>query len=135
MNFISKIINEVPEKAVIYFCIGLAFFLGSLPFSMAILGMRLGSFNFKNNDTEINLEGKKLTQIHSEKIQKLEEQNRTKDQYIDELVQVAKQKKVDQVLKPQIENIEQAVVEGEIRLDDVSDSQQELNNFVETAIE
>ncbi|MDJ0591974.1 MAG: hypothetical protein QNJ72_18620 [Pleurocapsa sp. MO_226.B13] len=131
---IVNIINLLPKQ----FWFILAGFLGvssaTTPIAIAYLIVNSGSIEYKTGETEINLKGKRLTNVNEEKTKKLEQQLERQNQIIQELAEAAKNKKVDGKLKPQIEKLEESAVESKIRLEDVADSNEELNNFVEEAI-
>lgn len=116
----------------------MAGFLGvstvTTPIAIAYLIVNSGSIEYKTGETEINLKGKQLTSTNQEKTKKLEEQLERQRQMIQELAETAKKKKVDRQLKPEIEKLEKAAVESKIRLEDVADSNEQLNDFVEEAI-
>ncbi len=131
---IGNFINLLPKK----FWFILAGFLGvstvTTPIAIAYLIVNSGSIEYKTGETEINLKGKQLTSTNQEKTKKLEEQLERQRQMIQELAETAKKKKVDRQLKPEIEKLEKAAVESKIRLEDVADSNEQLNDFVEEAI-
>ena len=133
-TFIGNILDKLPAKGKLLILGGIAIAVASLPTAIAWVLINSGGIEYKTEDTEINLRGKQLTAINDENTKKLQQQI---DQLIEankELAETAKKKKVDQVLKPQIEKVEKAVTESEIRLEDVSDSQKELKEFVEQEI-
>lgn len=76
------------------------------------------------------LQGKQLSKINESNLAKLEEQLKAQNQTITELTEVAKEKNLEQKLKPELKQLQDGVVESEMRLEDVQDSQEELNDFV-----
>ena len=134
VGFIGNILDKLSDKGKIVLFAGLAIALATLPTAVALVLINSGSIEYKTEDTEINLKGKELTAINNENTKKLQEQIDKLIEANRELAEAAKRKKVDKVLKPQIDKVEQAVVESEIRLEDVSDSQSELKDFVEKKI-
>ena len=131
---IGNILDKLPQTGKLIILGGLAIAVATLPTAIALVLINSGSIEYKTQDTHINLKGKELTTINSENTKKLQQQIDKLIEANQELAQAAKQKKVERMLKPQIEKVEQAVAESEIRLEDVSDSQQELNYFVEREI-
>ncbi len=103
------------------------------PIAIAFLIVNSGSFQYKAGNTEINLKGKELTNINEANTVKLQEQIERQNQAILELTQAAKDKNLEQKL-PELKEVQKAVVESEIRLNDVQSSQEKLKNFVEAEI-
>jgi hypothetical protein len=100
------------------------------PIAAAFLIANSGSINYSVGDTQIMLQGKQLSKINESNLAKLEEQLKAQNQTITELTEAAKEKNLEQKLKPELKQLQDAVVESEMRLEDVQDSQEELNDFV-----
>lgn len=133
LTFISATLKALPSN----FWYVMAGFLGvssiTTPIALCFLIINSGSFVYKTGNTEINLKGKELTNINEANTAKLQEQIERQNHAILELTQAAKDKNLEQKL-PQLKEVQKAVVESEIRLNDVQSSQEELNNYVEEAI-
>ena len=130
----GSILDKLSQKGKLIIFAGLAVAVATLPTAIALVLINSGSLEFKNQDTEINLKGKELTAINDDNTKKLQQQIDKLIEANKELAEAAKRQKVDQVLQPQIDKVEQAVAESEIRLEDVNDSQSELKDFVEKEI-
>ncbi len=128
-----KILSNLDEKVKLVLAFGLSFGLATFPFSIAFLVMNRGTLTYKDQNTEIVLDGKKQLAVSEENTEKLESQLHEQNKLIQELVTDAKKKKVDNKL-PKIKELEQSAQESEVRLDDFTQSQEKLNNFVELTI-
>lgn len=80
------------------------------------------------------LEGKQLSKINEANLAKLEAQLEAQNQTILDLTDAARKKNLEQKLKPELKQLQEAVVESEMRLSDVQDSQSELSDYVEEQI-
>lgn len=133
LTSIFSILKALPSN----FWYVLAGFLGvssiTTPIAIAFLIVNSASFEYKAGTTEINLKGKQLADINQANIDKLEEQIAYQNQTILELTSAAREKNLGKKL-PQLKEVEQAVVESSIRLDDVNQSQTELNKFIDSTI-
>ncbi len=134
LNFISSTLKTLPDK----FWYVMGGFLGvssiTTPIAIAYLIVNSGSIQYKAGETEVNLKGKQIINQSLDNTAKLEEQiNKLIESNI-ELTQAAKEKNVDKKLKPEIASAEQAAAESKIRLEDVSVTNKELKEFVESAI-
>ena len=101
------------------------------PIAIAYLIVNSGSIEYKTGETEVNLKGKQIINQSLDNTAKLEEQINKLIQSNQELTQAAKEKNVDQKLSPEIANAKKAAVESKIRLEDVSNTNKELKEFVE----
>ncbi len=131
LNFILGIFKILPDK----FWYVMAGFLGvssiTTPIAIAYLIVNSGSIEYKTGETEVNLKGKQIINQSLDNTAKLEEQIDKLIQSNVELTQAAKEKNVAKKLTPEIANAEQAAVESKIRLEDVSNTNKELKEFVE----
>jgi hypothetical protein len=132
-TFIFNTLKTLPTN----FWYVLAGFLGvssiTTPIALSYLIVNSSAIVYKTGETEINLKGKELTSINEENIDKLQQQIEHQNQKILELTQAAKAKNLDTKL-PELKEVQKAVVESEIRLNDVTTSNEELKDFVEEAI-
>jgi hypothetical protein len=133
LTFILNTLKTLPSN---FWCV-LAGFLGvssiTTPIALSYLIVNSSAIVYKTGQTEINLKGKELTSINEDNIDKLQQQIDHQNQKILELTQAAKAKNLDSKL-PELKEVQKAVVESEIRLNDVTSSNEELKNFVEEEI-
>lgn len=133
LTFIFNTLKAFPSN----FWYVLAGFLGmssiTTPIALCYLIVNSSGIVYKTGETEINLKGKELTSINEENIDKLQAQLEHQNQKILELTEAAKAKNLEQKL-PQLKEVQESVAESEIRLDDVTSSNEELKHFVEEAI-
>jgi hypothetical protein len=104
------------------------------PIAIAYLVVNSNGIVYKAGETEINLKGKELRAVNDENINKLETQLEIQNQKILQLTQAAKAKKLEGKL-PELKEVEQASKEAELRLEDVTNSSNDLQDFVEAEIE
>jgi uncharacterized coiled-coil protein SlyX len=69
-------------------------------------------------DTQIMLEGKHLSNVNEANLAKLEAQLEAQNQTILDLTDAARKKNLEQKLKPELKQLQEAVVESEMRLSD-----------------
>ena len=131
LNFIFNILKTLPSS----FWRVMAFFLGvssiTTPIAIAYLIVNSGSIEYRTGQTEVNLKGKQIINQSLDNTAKLEEQVNKLIQSNVELMDAAEQKKVDKKLSPEIANAKKAAVESIVRLEDVSNTNKELKEFVE----
>lgn len=123
----AEFLKSLPLTFWQFFGIFLGISSITTPLSLCYLFVNSGSFDYKTAGTEISLKGKEL-QLN---LKKLEEQIEYQNQTILNLTEAAKEKKVEQKIKPQLKEAEKAIIESSIRLGDVQSTQEELNNYVE----
>ena len=132
VNFIFNILKTFPSS----FWRVMAFFLGvssiTTPIAIAYIIVNSGSIEYRTGETEVNLKGKQIINQSLDNNAKLEEQVNKLIRSNIELTEAAKEKNVDKKLKPEIAVAEQAAVESKITLEDVSSSNKELKEFVDT---
>ena len=105
------------------------------PICLTVISSNSKDLSLKTNNVEIGLSGKgvDLTAVDESNTQKFEEEFNKLTQELEKLKQAAKKKKVDQVLSPELDKIDQSVDAAQIRLQDVKQSTEELKEFVEQA--
>ena len=132
---ISTILSKVSERSWQTLSIGLAIAIGTSPIAGTLLLINSGSLSIKTPERTIDFKGKgKLLTVDSQmKIEKLEAQLAELNKSYQRLARVAKLRNVDSYVGSQIEKVEKEIVESEIRLEDVKQSQKEVEEFVESA--
>lgn len=116
--------------------VGVAIAIATSPFALVLLATNGGGFEYKTDETEINLSGrtKELTYDNDRNLQELEAQLRSLSESNRELIETAKRKKVMSILKPEIAQVQTDLTESENKFKEVEQSQEQLNDFVKDAI-
>lgn len=133
---LNEILENIPVKGKNILLYGLGLAIPTIPICITLVVINSSKLNFKTEKVQIELssKGEDLTAVDELNNQKFEKEFNKLTQEIKQLKLAAKQKKVDKVLSPQLDKIEQSVDAAEIRLKDVKQSSEELNNFVEEAM-
>jgi uncharacterized protein YwgA len=134
LNFISNTLKTLPDK--FWYVVG--GFLGvssiTTPIAIAYLIVNSGSIQWKTGQTEVNLKGKQLVTTSQNDTEKLESQINELIKSNQELAEAAKAKNLDKKLEPEIAKVEEAAQASKVRLEDVTSSNKEVKDFVESAI-
>ena len=129
---------EPKEKTIILgvFCTGIAGAILTVPVCLTVVAVNSKNLSFKTNSVQIGLSGKgeELTAVDELNNQKFEQEFEKLKEELNQLKEAAKKKKVDRVLSPQLDKLEQSVDVAEIRLQDVKKSSEEVKEFVKEAI-
>ena len=135
--FISNILNKVGEKSIQTLSIGLAIAIGTLPLAGTLILINSGSLSIKTEDRSIDFvgKGKAVAAKSEEKVEKLQQQFDQLYSSYQDLARVVQTRSHDRVLKSKVEKVGQEFVESGIRLDDVKESQKEVEEFVQSATE
>lgn len=130
-TFFTSIYNSLPNS--FWYAFGAFFGISSIttPIAIAFLVANAGAINYKAGGTEILLEGKSLNKINEDNLAQLEAQLKAQNQTILELTDAARKKNLEQKLKPELKELEAAVIESELRFEDVQESQEDLQNYIE----
>lgn len=136
-TFTSNILNKVGEKSIQTLSIGLAIAIGTLPLAGTFILINSGRVTIKTEDRSLDFVGKgRAVALKSEeKVEKLQQQFDELHSSYRELTRVVETRSSDRLLKSKVKKVEQEFVESEIRLDDVKESQKEVEEFVESATE
>lgn len=137
---LGKLLEGIEPKAKTIilgvFTTGIAGAILTIPVCVTIVAVNSKNLSLKTDSVQIGLSGKgeKLTAVDQSNKQKFEQEFKKLKDELKQLKQAAKKKKVDQVLSPELDKIEQSVDAAEIRLQDVKKSSEEVKEFVEEAI-
>ena len=136
-TFTSNILNKVGEKSIQTLSIGLAIAIGTLPLAGTFILINSGRLTIKTEDRSLDFVGKgRAVALKSEeKVEKLEQQFDELHSSYRELTRIVETRSIDRLLKSKVKKVEQELVESEIRLEDVKESQKEVEEFVESATE
>ena len=134
---ISNILNKVGEKSWQTLSIGIAIAIGTSPIAGTLLLINSGSLSIKTEDRTIDFVGKgrAVTAKNEEDVDKLQQQFDELYSSYQNLAKAVNQRKGDRVLKDKVEKVEKKFIESGIRLDDVKESQKEVEEFVESTVE
>ena len=117
-------------------CTGIAGAILTIPVCVTIVAVNSKDLSLTTDSVQIGQSGKgeNLTAVDESNNQKFEQEFKKLTEELEQLKQAAKKKKVDKVLSPQLDKIEQSVDAAEIRLQDVKQSSEQLKEFVEGAM-
>ena len=132
----SSILDKLSDRCWEILFVGLAIAIASCPIALMLLATQGGGLEYKTADRTIYLKGKtkELTIDNNLKLQKLETQLQTLNESNRALLEAAKRKKVDRVLRPEIDKVEADITESKNKFKEVEASAAQLNEFVEDAI-
>lgn len=130
----SNILNKLSDRSWQTLSIGMAIAIGTSPIALTILLANSGSLKIKTPERQIDFEGrvKFVTSKSEEKIQKLQAQfNKLYFEY--KKLARAAERTNDTSLNKQVEKLERQFIESGIRLNDVKESQQEIESLIESS--
>ena len=136
-SFISTTLSKLSDRVYLTLSIGIAIAIGTTPVAATLLLINSGSLSIKTENREIDFKGKgrAVTARNEEQLLKLQAQfDELYDSY-QELAQAAKEKKPERVIDDKIKKLDREIVSAGVRLDDVKESQKEVEEFVESATE
>lgn len=131
VTFLLNVLKTLPSN--FWYVLGAALGVSSIttPIAIAYLVANSGSINYRTGNTEIILEGKHLSSVNEQNLTLLEQQLNTQNQKIIDLTEAAKEKNIEQKLKPELKELQLAAQESEIRLNDAKASNDELKTYVD----
>ena len=130
------IVKDFSPNTKIVLSIGIIGVVIQLPICIVLIVLNSGdlSLSTDNIDLELNNKATELTAVDNSSTEKLEQEfNKLKQDYL-KLKEQAKKKKLLKVLSPELEQIDDSVEQTELRLQDATQSSEQLNEFVESAI-
>ena len=130
------LLNKVSEKSWQILFIGLSVAVGTLPIALTILVINTGGIQYKTDSREIYLNGKtkQAASKNKEQTEDLKLQLEELTSSYNELARAARRRKVDGILRPQIEQVEKDIIKSETKLDEVAETQAQLKELVEETI-
>ena len=136
-SFISTTLSKLSDRVYLTLSIGIAIAIGTSPVAATLLLINSGSLSIKTENREIDFKGKgrAVAEKNDEKVEKLQTQFDELYSDYQELARIAERRKSDRVLNSQVEKLDRSFTESGIRLDDVKESQKEVEEFVEKALE
>ena len=131
-----ELFNKISDRSKLILVGSLGFAIATLPLSITMIIMNSTVLSLKTDSVEFEVsgKGKELTAVSAEQHSKLQQDFNRLKQNFDELNRAAKSKNVDRVLRPQLNAVGESVDNTKIRLNDVQESNEQLNDFVEETI-
>lgn len=130
------ILKDFSPNTKLVLIIGLVGVVIQIPVCTVLIVLNSGdlSLSTENIDLELNNKATELTAVDNSSTEKLEQEfNKLKQDYL-KLKEQAKKKKLLKVLSPELKEIDNSVEQTELRLQDATQSSEQLNEFVESAI-
>lgn len=131
-----ELFNKISDRSKLILVGSLGFAIATLPFTFALIILNSSVLSLKTNTVEFEVSGRgrDLTAVNTDQHNKLQQDFNQLKHDFNELNKAAKQKRVDKVLRPQLNAVDKSVDNTEDRLTDIQETSEQLKEFVEEAI-